>query len=137
MISFTYIGGLLIAYTLYIWLYLISHEMPLSHAIAITAIIWVLYALMLFMHRGNIKRLITHTENKIDFKSKLKAVFCHKMGEQIIEEDQVLNAKPEAEVVVSDEQEKSNSSDGASQNEEQENTAEPQENPSQNNEDNK
>lgn len=142
VISFTYIGGLSIAYTLYIWLYLTSNGMPLSHAIAITAIIWVLYALMLFMHRGNLKRLISHTENKIDFKSKLKAVFCHKKGEQIIEEDQVLNAKPEAEVVVSDEQEKSNSSDGASQNEEKEETTkmkngEPQENPSQNNEDNK
>lgn len=139
VISFTYIGGLSIAYTLYIWLYLISHEMPLSHAIAITAIIWVLYALMLFMHRGNIKRLITHTENKIDFKSKLKAVFCHKKGEQIIEEDQVSNAKPEAIVSV-DEQEKSNSSD-TSQKVEQEtsdiNNGEPQENISQNNEENK
>ena len=139
VISFTYIGGLSIAYTLYIWLYLISHEMPLSHAIAITAIIWVLYALMLFMHRGNIKRLITHTENKIDFKSKLKAVFCHKKGEQIIEEDQVSNAKPEAIVSV-DEQEKSNSS-GTSQKVEQETSeiknGEQQENISQNNEENK
>ena len=139
MISFTYIGGLSIAYTLYIWLYLISHDMPLSHAIAITAIIWVLYALMLFMHRGNIKRLITHTENKIDFKSKLKAVFCHKKGEQIIEEDQVSNAKPEAIVSV-DEQEKSNSSD-TSQKVEQETSdiknGEPQENISQNNGENK
>ncbi len=139
VISFTYIGGLSIAYTLYIWLYLISHEMPLSHAIAITAIIWVLYALMLFMHRGNIKRLITHTENKIDFKSKLKAVFCHKKGEQIIEEDQVSNAKPEAIVSV-DEQEKSNFSD-TSQKVEQETSdiknGEPQENISQNNGENK
>ncbi len=121
VISFTYIGGLSIAYTIYIWLYLISHGMPLSHAIAITAIIWVLYALMLFMHRGNIKRLFTHTENKIDFKSKLRAVFCHKKGEQIIEEDQVENVKPEAEIIINvDEQNKEETAkEFSSQSEEQ------------------
>lgn len=128
VISFTYIGGLSIAYTIYIWLYLIENGMPLSHAIAITAIIWVLYILMLYMHRGNIKRLISHTENKIDFKGKLKAVFCHKKGEQIIEEDQVENVKPEVEIVITEEQHKNthNTSGGEniSQNRSQENISE-------------
>ncbi len=102
VISFTYIGGLSIAYTIYIWL------TPVASAWAITIIIWVMYMLMLIMHRGNIKRLITHTENKIDFKSKLKEVFSHKKGEQIIEEENVKNNAPEHEIVISEEEQKEN-----------------------------
>ena len=65
---------------------------------------------MLFMHRGNIKRLINHTESKIDFLGKLKKVFSHKKGEEIIEEDQVVST-PEAEIIVEpDKQEESKQS---------------------------
>lgn len=93
VISFIYIGGLTIAYTIYVWVegvYL---------AWAITAIIWFLLALTIFKHRGNISRLINHTESKVDFKGKLKKVFCHKRGEEIIDEADV-NHKPEGEIVV-------------------------------------
>ena len=93
VISFIYIGGLTIAYTIYVWVegvYL---------AWAITAIIWFLLALTIFKHRGNISRLINHTESKVDFKGKLKKVFCHKKGEEIIDEADV-NHKPEGEIVV-------------------------------------
>ena len=93
IISFTYIGGLVIAYTIYVWI------APVADAWIITAIIWFLFALMIFMHRGNIKRLINHTENKIDFKGKLRKVFCHKKGEQIIEEENV-EQKPEQEIII-------------------------------------
>lgn len=69
---------------------------------------------MLFMHRGNIKRLINHTESKIDFKAKIKKVFCHKKGEEIIDEEQVAQ-KPEKEIVIEDSasqnQEKTTSAD--------------------------
>lgn len=93
IISFIYIGGLAIGYTIYVWL------APVADAWIITAIIWFLFALMIFMHRGNIKRLINHTENKIDFKGKLRKVFCHKKGEQIIEEENV-EQKPEQEIII-------------------------------------
>ena len=95
VISFTYIGGLTIAYTIYVWV------ANVPYAWAITAILWFLYALMLFKHRGNIKRLINHTESKIDFKAKIKKVFCHKKGEEIIDEEQVIQ-KPEKEIVIED-----------------------------------
>lgn len=93
VISFIYIGGLTIAYTIYVWVegvYL---------AWAITAIIWFLLALTIFKHRGNISRLINHTESKVDFKGKLKKAFCHKKGEEIIDEADV-NHKPEGEIVI-------------------------------------
>ena len=93
VISFIYIGGLTIAYTIHVWVegvYL---------AWAITAIIWFLLALTIFKHRGNISRLINHTESKVDFKGKLKKVFCHKRGEEIIDEADV-NHKPEGEIVI-------------------------------------
>lgn len=97
VISFTYIGGLTIAYTIYVWLtntYL---------AWAITAIIWFLLILTIVKHRGNIKRLITHTESKVEFKNKLKKVFCHKKGEEIIDESEIEH-KPEEIIVIEGEQ---------------------------------
>lgn len=101
VISFTYIGGLCIAYTIYVWLADISLQWlsATNYAIIVTVVLWFLYALMLFMHRGNIKRLINHTESKIDFKAKIKSVFCHKKGEEIIEEERVEH-KPEQEIVI-------------------------------------
>ena len=96
VVSFTYIGGLSIAYTIYVWL------VNIPYAWAITAIIWVLFALMIFKHRGNIQRLINGTENKVGFKAKLAKIFSKKKGETIIEEERV-DHKPEQEIVVEEE----------------------------------
>ncbi len=96
VVSFTYIGGLSIAYTIYVWL------VNIPYAWAITTIIWVLFALMIFKHRGNIQRLISGTENKVGFKAKLAKIFSKKKGETIIEEECV-NHPPEQEIVVEEE----------------------------------
>lgn len=93
VISFTYIGGLSIAYTIY------AFVSQIYYAWLVVAIIWVMYVIMLARHHANIKRLFTHTENKIDFKAKLTKVFKHKRGETIIDEEFVEHA-PEAEIIV-------------------------------------
>ena len=93
VISFTYIGGLSIAYTIYAF---VCH---IYYAWLVVAIIWVMYVIMLARHHANIKRLFTHTENKIDFKAKLAKVFKHKRGETIIDEEFVEHA-PETEIIV-------------------------------------
>ncbi len=93
VISFTYIGGLSIAYTIY------AFVSQIYYAWLVVAIIWVMYLIMLARHHANIKRLFTHTENKIDFKAKLAKVFKHKKGEIIIDEEFVEHA-PEAEIIV-------------------------------------
>ena len=93
VISFTYIGGLSIAYTIY------AFVSQIYYAWLVVAIIWVMYLIMLARHHANIKRLFTHTENKIDFKAKLAKVFKHKKGETIIDEEFVEHA-PEAEIIV-------------------------------------
>lgn len=41
------------------------------HLVAIIVIFWLNFALILFMHRGNIKRLISGTENKVNLKEKI------------------------------------------------------------------
>ena len=93
VISFTYIGGLSIAYTIYAF---VCH---IYYAWLVVVIIWVMYVIMLARHHANIKRLFTHTENKIDFKAKLAKVFKHKRGETIIDEEFVEHA-PETEIIV-------------------------------------
>lgn len=93
VISFTYIGGLSIAYTIY------AFVSQIYYAWLVVAIIWVMYLIMLARHHANIKRLFTHTENKIDFKAKIAKVFKHKKGETIIDEEFVEHA-PEAEIIV-------------------------------------
>lgn len=93
VISFTYIGGLSIAYTIY------AFVSQIYYAWLVVVIIWVMYLIMLARHHANIKRLFTHTENKIDFKAKLAKVFKHKKGEIIIDEEFVEHA-PEAEIIV-------------------------------------
>ena len=72
VVSFIYTGGLTIATT--IWTWLMTPEI-LMVKIFITVVIWLLYFLMLFKHRANIKRLISGTENKVGFKAKLQKVF--------------------------------------------------------------
>ncbi len=122
VISFTYIGGLCVGYTIYVWLadLSVSWLSQNTYAIIVTAVLWFLYALMLFMHRGNIKRLINHTESKIDFKAKIKSMFCHKKGEEIIDEEYVEHS-PEKEIVIDEDNQHSeqnnedNSSDGEQQ----------------------
>ena len=93
VISFIYLGGMSIAYTIFVWV----EQIP--YAWLITVIIWGLIALTIFKHRSNIKRLINHTENKIDFRAKLKNFVCHKKGEEIISEDEV-SQSPEKEIIV-------------------------------------
>lgn len=89
VVSFTYIGGLSIAFTIYTWLRGVAF-MGTTFAWIITAIIWFLFALMLFKHRGNIKRLLSHTENKVGFKAKLSKIFSKNKGG---EEDEKENSK--------------------------------------------
>ena len=102
VISFLYLGGNAIATTIYIWV------VGVPYAWAITAIVWLLIILTLARHRANIQRLIKGTENKIDFKQKLKQAFCKKKGEEIINEE-IIEQKVEKEIVIENEpsQEKS------------------------------
>lgn len=97
VISFIYLGALAIATTLYVWL------LPVEYAWVITLIIWLLIVLVIFRHRGNIKRLINHTENKINFRQKLAQVFRRKRGEEIIDEE-LVEHKPEKEIVIEEQQ---------------------------------
>ena len=97
VISFIYLGALAIATTLYVWL------ASVEYAWAITLIVWLLIALVIFRHRSNIKRLINHTENKINFKQKIAQVFKKKRGEEIIDEE-LVEHKPEKEIVIEEDQ---------------------------------
>ncbi len=99
VISFIYTGGLTIAYTIYVWL------AKVQYAWLITIFVWALFILILVRHHSNIKRLINHTENKINFRAHVVKVFCHKKGEQIIDE-QFVDNKPEKEIIVTDLQKK-------------------------------
>lgn len=95
VISFTFTGGLTIATTVYFWL------MGYSIWVAsyVTAMVWVLYILILIRHRANFKRLFNGTENKVGFKDKLKKVFKHGKGERIIDEANV-ESDAETEIVI-------------------------------------
>lgn len=42
-----------------------------AYLIAVLVILWLNFLLILFMHRGNIKRLLTGKENKVHFKDKI------------------------------------------------------------------
>lgn len=99
VVSFTYIGGLTIAYTIYIWL------VGIPYAWAITAIIWFLLALMVFKHRKNIQRLLNHTENKVGFKSKLAKIFSKKKGEEVIDEA-MTDPSAEKEIIIEENEDK-------------------------------
>ena len=60
----------------------------LHHAlmwIPIVVILWINFAFIIFLHRGNIKRLIAGTENKVDFKEKVFKHFKKKKNEEQIE----------------------------------------------------
>lgn len=96
VISFSYIGGLAISYTVFAW---VQH---IPYAWAVTALIWVMYAIMLAKHHANIGRLFKGKENHVGFKDKLKSFFSKKKGneeEVIMEEGQSL---PENEIVIDD-----------------------------------
>jgi hypothetical protein len=98
VISFIYIGGLTIGYTIYVWL------LSVPNALFITIIIWIMFIIMLIKHHTNISRLINKSENKLGFLGKIKKVFCHKNGEKIIDEE-LVESSPEKEIVI-DENEK-------------------------------
>ncbi len=97
VISFTYIGGLTIATTVAVFTWLAPSTYWVS--IYITVMVWVLYALTIYKHRGNIKRLISGTENKAGFREKIKKIFVHKKGEVIIDES-LVDRPPEQEIVI-------------------------------------
>ena len=85
VVSFIYTGGLSIATTLWVWLMIPS---DIVVKIFVTVVIWALYVLMLVKHRGNIKRLMSGTENKVGFKEKLKKV-CGKKKEEKVNQESV------------------------------------------------
>lgn len=95
VISFTYIGGLSIAYTVYLWV------LNIPYGWVITVIIWVMYALMLSKHHANLGRLAKGQENHVGFKDKLHAFFSKKKdGDVVVEEG---NEEVENEVVIDEE----------------------------------
>ena len=94
IISFMYIGGMSIAYTIYLWV------CALPYAWIATVLIWVLVLITIWKHKGNIVRLYHGVEKRIDFRQKLKKFFCHKKGEIIIDEELVENQKPEKEIII-------------------------------------
>lgn len=99
VVSFTYIGGLSIANTIYIWLKAVN-IIGNVYAGVIAGIIWFLFLLMIFKHRGNIKRLLNHAENKVGFKEKLSKIFKKKNEEILLdnkEESQNLSDKENQE----------------------------------------
>lgn len=93
VISFLYIGGLAVGYTILVWL------TGAPYAWALTAIVWFMFVVMVIKHHSNIARLFKGCENKLGFLAKLKKVFSHKKGEQIIDESQI-EQKPEKEIVI-------------------------------------
>ncbi len=102
VISFTYIGGLTIAYTIFVWLSPVYCDVfsPLVTAIVVTSIVWFMFIITLIKHHGNISRLFKGTESHVDFKGKIKKFFVHKKGEVIIDEEYVENQKPEKEIII-------------------------------------
>ena len=104
VISLTYLTGNAIALTIYVWL---TGD---PFALAVTIIIWLLILLTVVRHRSNIKRLINNTENKINFRQKLTQAFKKKKGEEIISEE-ILEHKPEQEIVIEKEEEKDEKND--------------------------
>ena len=90
VVSFIYTCGLSIATTLWTWL-VIPGDLVVK--IFVTATIWALYILMLVKHRGNIKRLLSGTENKVGFKEKLKKVCSKKNTEKV---DNVIKEQTES-----------------------------------------
>ena len=94
VISFTYIGGLSIAYTIYIWV------LSVPYAWAITAMIWFMFVVTIIKHHANIARLFKGTENHVGFKEKIKRFFNHNKGEMVIDEELVEQKSPEKEIVI-------------------------------------
>lgn len=98
LISFTYIGGLAVSYTIYAWV------SAIPYAWVVTILIWIMYAIMLAKHHANLGRLISGEENHVGFKEKLKSFFVKKKkGESEVVVDGVDDA-PEKEIVIDDSQ---------------------------------
>lgn len=93
VISFTYIGGLTIAYTIFAWIE------KIEYAWVVTLIIWVMYVIMLAKHHANIVRLFKGKESHVGFKDKLHSFFNKKK-----EEDEVVveqgEDKVEKEIII-------------------------------------
>ena len=96
--SMIFIFGMSAAITT--WAFL-SH---VPYAWLITVIVWVLTALSVFKHRGNLNRLIHGKENGSNFKKAFKKLISRHKPVETIEEDEV-EAAPEAEIVIEDNEE--------------------------------
>lgn len=92
VISFTYIGGLSLAFTIYIWV------VANPYAWVITLLIWLMYAIMLAKHHANLGRLFNGRENHVGFKDKLRSFFKKKGEDEVIVEG--VDESPEQEVVI-------------------------------------
>lgn len=97
--SFEFITGMSVAVTVYSF---VTHT---PFAWLITLIVWLLWALTMFKHRSNLKRLVQGKENKMHFKDQIqKAMRKRKQSKdvKIVPEDRT-DAAPEVEIVVEDE----------------------------------
>lgn len=92
VVSFTYTGGLTIAYTIFAWVEL---SCPIA-ATVMTCVLWFLYILMLAKHHANIKRLFKGQENKVGFKEKLGKIFKKKDDAKAEEEPSMQSEKENA-----------------------------------------
>lgn len=93
--SMIFIFGMSAAITT--WAFL-SH---VPYAWLITVIVWVLTALSVFKHRGNLNRLIHGKENGSNFKKAFKKLINRRLPVQTIDEEDV-EAAPEAEIIIED-----------------------------------
>lgn len=91
--SMIFIIGMSIATT--VWAFLAS----VPYAWLITVIVWVLTALSIFKHRGNLERLFKGKENGSNFKKAFKKLINKNKSVQTISEDEV-DATPEAEIII-------------------------------------
>ena len=70
-------------------------------------LVWVMFALIFFAHRGNLVRLAHKRENKANFSKSLQKLFNKKSDITIIEKEQE-QEKPEKEIIIEDEEKDNN-----------------------------
>lgn len=101
VISFTYIGGLTIAYTIFAWIE------KIEYAWVVTLIIWVMYVIMLAKHHANIGRLFKGKESHVGFKDKLHSFFNKKKQEDEVVVEQGED-KVEKEIIIDENDDENN-----------------------------
>lgn len=106
VIEYPFIISIIFLLTLSIYSTCIFHFAQIYFALAVILVVWFGFALILFMHRGNIKRLIQGKENKVNFREKL---FKKKEKHQVAELS-TANVEAEKELPVNDEKQTENQS---------------------------